>query len=102
MDILFAILAAIGFMAGVAALALSTYSHVSAKCQLGALMAEMRADQRESDSRVERYIDRCVQEAAIEVRAAAQQDAFDLLQNHGMRDEPSTGVNMANFNNFGG
>ena len=101
MDIVLAVLAILGFVAGITALSLSVLSAYKNHAQIVTQLAEAKAELQGIENRLERYTDKRLAETAIEVRALAQQDAFDYINSQSPQGGPQD-YGIGNFRNFGG
>jgi len=102
MDILFAILAVLGFVSGLSALLLAAYSHISNRARVEIEMSNARTDALGIEARIEGALNRKLDKALLDMRQAVQGDAIEVVQNI-LPSQPGQGnpLDIANFNHFG-
>jgi hypothetical protein len=101
MDILFAILAVLGFVTGMGSIMVSAYSNISNRAKIDVELSNIRVDALGIESRIEGALDRKLDKALLDMRQTVQGDSLEILQNTLSSTNPGPDLGIANFNHFG-
>lgn len=103
MDILLAILAVLGFVAGVASLAIALHTHYAVKAQIITELDAVKVDTIGMESRLDRLMDKRLNERFLDVSATIKNETFDIVQTAMQReaDIHASPLDMARFSTLG-